>query len=344
MSKKSMVLSSFILMLTLTGGLIAQGVDPGTTNLKHSWKFDDGTANDYVGGANGTLVGGAEVVDGALVTSVQGQWMDMPGDAIAMNEYGAVTIAAWYMPEQAANTGYTMLAYFGDTVNGAGADGYFITSARGDDKSRTAITCGVYTNPWSGESGADGPEYDDGNLHHMVSTLSGDTIALYIDGERTGAAPLSGSNSIGGISPNFAYLAKSGYDADPQWIGQILEFSIYDRALTADEVYYLSLQYPSSAVHGKGAAALPKECVLLQNYPNPFNPTTNIFFDLPKKTGVRISVYDVSGREVARLVDGTKPAGRYTVPFSGENLGSGVYVCRMDIGKQVFTRRMTLLK
>lgn len=85
--------------MAMTGGLTAQGVDPGTSNLKHSWKFNDGTADDHVGGANGTLVGGAAIVDGALVTSAQGQWMEMPGDVIALNTYDAVTIEAWYTPD-----------------------------------------------------------------------------------------------------------------------------------------------------------------------------------------------------------------------------------------------------
>ena len=57
-------LLSFVLMLTLVGNLKGQGVDPGTKNLTHSWTFEDGTANDYVGGANGTLMGDAEIDGG----------------------------------------------------------------------------------------------------------------------------------------------------------------------------------------------------------------------------------------------------------------------------------------
>jgi hypothetical protein len=50
------------------------------------------------------LVGGAEVIDGAMVTAAQDQWMEMPGDVIAMGTYPEVTIEAWYTPEAGANT------------------------------------------------------------------------------------------------------------------------------------------------------------------------------------------------------------------------------------------------
>jgi hypothetical protein len=158
-------------------------IDPGKKNLTHSWTFTDTTTNDYVGGANGTLMGGAYLSDGSLWTDNSGSWMEMPADKIAMNTYKAVTIEMWFVPLAEANTAYTMLAYFGNTINGAGVNGYFMCAARGDDKSRAAISCGVEVNPWSGESGANGPEYDDGELHHMVSTLDTANITLYIDGQ-----------------------------------------------------------------------------------------------------------------------------------------------------------------
>ncbi len=121
--------------------------DPGTGNLKHLYTFEDGTANDSVGLAHGKLIGGAAVVDGSLVTTAQDQWMEMPGETIAMNTYAEVTVAAWYTPKANANTGYAMLSYFGDSINGLGANGYFVTTARGDNVSRTGISVGNTTAP-----------------------------------------------------------------------------------------------------------------------------------------------------------------------------------------------------
>jgi len=210
--------------------------EPEPANPVHSYTFEDGTANDSVGSAHGTLVGDAAVVGGALVTYDQDNWMEMPGDVIAMNTFDEVTIEAWYTPTAGANTGWSMLAYFGDSVDGLGSNGFFITSARADDKSRAAISIGDIATPWASETGADGPEYDDGLLHHMVSTINATDITLYIDGMLIASTPLDPHNSISGISQNFAYLAKGGYGGDPEWIGSINEFNIYDRAISLAQV------------------------------------------------------------------------------------------------------------
>jgi hypothetical protein len=337
---------SYVLMLVLilTGSLFAQGTDPGTTNLKHSWTFNDGTANDYVGGANGTLMGAAVIDGGSLLTIAPSQWMEMPGDLIVMSDYDEVTIEAWFISVAGANTNYHMLVYFGDTVGGAGANGYFITPARGDDKSRAAISCGVTVNPWSGESGANGPEYDDGSLHHMVSTLDASNITLYIDGELMASTPLAANNFISGISSNFAYLAKSGYDGDATWRGEILEFNIYNRALTADEILFLSLKDPSSAVDEGKTTTRPTDHCLSQNFPNPFNPTTTISFGLKNSSKVDLKVYDINGCEIVTLINEVKSAGQYSVPFDGSNLCSGVYMYKMVVDNNVYMKKMLLLK
>ncbi|MGD8787295.1 MAG: hypothetical protein PVJ60_07710, partial [Phycisphaerales bacterium] len=71
------------------------------------------------------------------------------------------------------------------------------------------------------------------------STIDANEITLYIDGVLHAATPLAENNSIAGISQNLAYLAKGGYGSDPEWIGAIHEFNIYNRALTEAEVRYL---------------------------------------------------------------------------------------------------------
>jgi hypothetical protein len=88
----------------------------------------------------------------------------------------------------------------------------------------------------------------------------------------------------------------------------------------------------------------PDVFALSQNYPNPFNPTTRFSYDIPKTTRVKIVIYDVLGREVETLVDGMKPAGRYTIEFNASRLSSGLYFCNMQYDKQRITRKMMLLK
>lgn len=84
--------------------------------------------------------------------------------------------------------------------------------------------------------------------------------------------------------------------------------------------------------------------VSIANYPNPFNPTTVIGYQLPASSVVRLSVYDLLGREVAVLVNGAMQAGRHQVTFDGQNFASGIYLYRLLINEQVLTGKMLLAK
>jgi hypothetical protein len=80
------------------------------------------------------------------------------------------------------------------------------------------------------------------------------------------------------------------------------------------------------------------------NYPNPFNPSTMIRYQLSDAGKIRLSVFDVLGREVAVLVDVEQPAGSYDLMFDASGLSSGIYLIRLSVGAETFTRSMTLLK
>lgn len=82
-----------------------------------------------------------------------------------------------------------------------------------------------------------------------------------------------------------------------------------------------------------------------QNYPNPFNPSTAINYYLPKSTKVSLTVYDVTGREVAVLVNGIKNQGSHSEIFEAKNLSSGVYFYRLVLENgSSLTNKMLLLK
>ncbi|HDQ46191.1 MAG TPA: T9SS type A sorting domain-containing protein, partial [bacterium] len=82
---------------------------------------------------------------------------------------------------------------------------------------------------------------------------------------------------------------------------------------------------------GVGVAedALPPDYHLAQNYPNPFNASTVISFAIPRKSRVRIEVFDALGRRVALLNDGSLPAGRYRSAWDAGSSASGLYVYRL---------------
>lgn len=77
--------------------------------------------------------------------------------------------------------------------------------------------------------------------------------------------------------------------------------------------------------------SVPAVFALRQNYPNPFNPSTVIAYDLPAASTVSLAVYDILGKEVAVLVNGEQPAGRYSVSLSSARYGmaSGLYFYRI---------------
>jgi len=79
-------------------------------------------------------------------------------------------------------------------------------------------------------------------------------------------------------------------------------------------------------------------------YPNPFNPTTTISYTLANAGVVKLSVFDVTGREVASLVNGYREAGAQSVTFDAANLTSGVYMYRLSFGDLTSTGKMVLLK
>ncbi|MCX6142394.1 MAG: lamin tail domain-containing protein [Ignavibacteriales bacterium] len=103
------------------------------------------------------------------------------------------------------------------------------------------------------------------------------------------------------------------------------------------------------SVGGQGAS--PDAFGLSQNYPNPFNPSTVVGFQLPSASFVSLKVFDVTGREVAKLVEGNKDGGRHEIRWN-TTLPSGIYFYRLQVrplsggraGEVVETKKMVLLR
>ena len=89
---------------------------------------------------------------------------------------------------------------------------------------------------------------------------------------------------------------------------------------------------------------IPSNFKLLQNYPNPFNPSTTIEYDLPERTFVDLSVYDLLGRKLKTLVRGLRDAGTYEAKLEGGDLPSGIYLYRLEAGQTVLVRKAMLVK
>ncbi|HUU28327.1 MAG TPA: choice-of-anchor D domain-containing protein [archaeon] len=109
-----------------------------------------------------------------------------------------------------------------------------------------------------------------------------------------------------------------------------------------------------AALYGSSTnqSSLPRAYSLSQNHPNPFNPATAITFTVPDRVAaghVSLKVYDIRGRLVRTLVDGTPQPGTHEIFWdgtdeAGQRVSSGVYVYRMLAGSEAFTRKMVLVK
>jgi hypothetical protein len=148
--------------------------------------------------------------------------------------------------------------------------------------------------------------------------------------------------------------------------GILDDIRLYNYALPLHDIASLAV----TSVGSEGTVTIPVDCALAQNFPNPFNPSTKIGYRVSglgaskagsgssglgsSKTGsgdwglgsrvVRLTVYDILGREVAVLVNESKPPGNYEVQWDASRRSSGVYICRMSAGDFVQARRMLLLR
>ena len=99
-----------------------------------------------------------------------------------------------------------------------------------------------------------------------------------------------------------------------------------------------------AGVDGGVSPRLPDRLAVGPNFPNPFNPSTRIGYALPRTGRVEVAVFDLTGRRVATLVEGTQEAGHHTVSWNVEGQPSGVYLLRVQAGRELGVRKMMLLK
>ncbi len=104
-----------------------------------------------------------------------------------------------------------------------------------------------------------------------------------------------------------------------------------------------------TAVDEQSGDNLPNNFALEQNYPNPFNPRTVIRFDLPKRSDVHLTIYNLAGQKVKEIVNGELGPGVFAADWDGTNetgeaVATGVYLYRLDADSFTQTKKMVLMK
>jgi hypothetical protein len=142
----------------------------------------------------------------------------------------------------------------------------------------------------------------------------------------------------------------SGFDsALPRGIdfsadGTVAYFAAYDAVETDIDLQKFTTDRVFVSNEPDRKSEIPSGYALEQNYPNPFNPTTNINYTINEAGPVTLKVYDMTGREVATLVNSRMSAGSHQVSFDASNLASGVYLYMLQANGVRLTNRMTLIK
>ena len=171
-------------------------------------------------------------------------------------------------------------------------------------------------------------QLNNGGEELTLVTAFGDTV---LNMEYDDQAPWPVAADTGGYSLHAVESNPTGDPGDPAYWKASLSLS---GSPGADDYV--------TAVEGK--KRLPEKFQLYQNYPNPFNPQTTVRFDVPNRSHVRVTVFDLLGREIDTLIDNQLEGGSYQVTWRADRFASGIYFvqCQADQFKQ--TKRMLLLK
>ncbi len=145
------------------------------------------------------------------------------------------------------------------------------------------------------------------------------------------------NNRINGIASGYT----STYDVKFDEKGYLYSQSFY--GWTVEKWKYNGTLPSFTGVEPSGQS-VPGGYRLEQNYPNPFNPSTTIEYTLARTENVRLTVYDILGRQVAVLVNEEKPAGSYRVTFDAKGIPSGTYFYTLKSGTFNVTKSMVVIK
>ncbi|MCB0727558.1 MAG: T9SS type A sorting domain-containing protein [Ignavibacteriae bacterium] len=155
-------------------------------------------------------------------------------------------------------------------------------------------------------------------------------------------------------SENSSNWLKAGYVNGNGTSVNVNNYIFTDRGISSGKYSYRLKQIDFNGnfeyhnLSGEVLIGVPADFSVSQNYPNPFNPSTKINYDIPVDGNVNITLFDVSGKEVATIVNEVKTAGYYTVSFDASSLPSGTYFYRINSTGNginfIATKKMLLLK
>lgn len=156
---------------------------------------------------------------------------------------------------------------------------------------------------------------------------------------------------------NYLALVRNAQEKAAGTIGAVKCIDTDSLGLDRDSIHFISTSVQKlgylmagaflsniTSIKGKNESKLKIQFALEQNYPNPFNPQTTISYSIPEDEYVRLTLYDLLGKEVQLIQNEFKRAGSYIVRFNGNNLPAGLYFYNLRAGKYTATRKFMLVK
>ncbi len=156
----------------------------------------------------------------------------------------------------------------------------------------------------------------------------------------------------GGNYQNRLSVVNIANPAAPRLVGYYNTFDPASGILVSGDTVYLAAGqefgiYDCSQALGvvdRSSESIPASFELKPNYPNPFNATTELKYSIAHEGKVSLKIFDITGREVAKLIDFHQNPGEYVVHFDGKSLSSGTYFARLQAGEFSQTQKLVLLK
>ena len=298
------------------------------------------TASHFHLAAAGTNGGVVRAIDFAGANTVSGIWTSSDTDPLTDALIADVIAGNIYVNlHTSANTGGELRGQ----VTLSGGLG-FSANLTGDQENPPVTTAATGTGTFT---------LTDAGLAYNI-TFEGITIiashfhlgATGVNGGVVRAIDFAGANTVSGI--------WTSSDTDPltdALIADVIAGNIYvnlhTSANTGGELRGQLLpgiiEVPIGVVD-EDVAQLPTKFQLKQNYPNPFNPATSIEYSVPYEDKIVLTIYNILGEEVVRLIDETQTAGNYAITWDAANIASGIYFYKLQSGEISLTKKMLLLK
>lgn len=179
-----------------------------------------------------------------------------------------------------------------------------------------------------------------GNLGCDIAAKNGTLAVISGSGLKLSGGELTHSSAISYVSPKaiqFSYTAPGAAGTDTL-------YATVDRGYSGAFNWAPNKGFKIYTVSGIVNNETPVNYYLNQNFPNPFNPVTKITYGIAKASNVKVSVYDMTGRQVASLVNEYQNAGNYFVNFDASKYSSGIYYYKIEAGDFREVRKMSLIK